>query len=231
MTVDNTASETVEPSGVYLPGEQTPMEADAARRLTERIRIAAANYTEAKAKVLELVDRAKAGQAHVALGYKSWTAYLSDVLSDEPLRLAREERRELVTKLADEGLTTRAIAPVVGVSHQTVANDLEAESTVKNLTVEADPKPEPVVRETTGLDGKVRVSATAGQVRKPKRTPLPDQARSAGWDLDKAVGRLQRIADDDRFPANKEAVAPHLRSHLTNAIEACKDLLDRIDNH
>ena len=45
--------------------------------------------------------RAKAGNAHLALGYKSWTAYLSDGLSDEPLRLARDERRELVGRLAD----------------------------------------------------------------------------------------------------------------------------------
>ena len=28
----------------------------------------------------------KVENAHLALGYKSWTAYLSDVLSDEPLR-------------------------------------------------------------------------------------------------------------------------------------------------
>lgn len=123
------------------------MSADDARRLTERIRIAATNYTDAKAKVLQLVDEAKAGAAHVALGYASWTAYLSDVLSDEPLRLARDERRELVTRLADEGMSTRAIAPIVGVSKSQVASDLEP--TVQNWTVETP-------RKTEGLDGRAR---------------------------------------------------------------------------
>lgn len=122
-----------------------PMSADAARRLTERIRIAAANFAEAKAKVLALVDEAKAGQAHVSLGYASWTAYLSDVLSDEPLRLARDERRELVTRLADEGMSTRAIAPIVGASQRTVADDIRSGEQSCSPT-----EPVPV----TGLDGK-----------------------------------------------------------------------------
>lgn len=210
MTIVNTATgEIVE-----------PMDADSARRLTERIRIAAANYTDAKAKVLQLVDQAKAGSAHIALGYKSWTAYLSDVLSDEPLRLAREDRRELVGKLADEGMSTRAIAPIVGADHATVARDLERTATVANATV---------VRTTEGLDGRERTTVTSGQV-KPRRPALPDTARNAGWDLSKAVERVQRIAQDDRFAANKEQVAPHLRSHLTNAIEVCQDLLERINN-
>lgn len=79
---------------------------------------------------------------------------MSDVLSDEPLRLARDERRELVTKLADEGMSTRAIAPIVGAGHVTVARDL---STVSNETVEAPSEPAcahpaTVVRVTTGLD-------------------------------------------------------------------------------
>ncbi len=211
-------------------GEITePMTEDAARRLTERIRIAATNYTEAKAKVLALVDEAKSGSAHVALGYKSWTAYLSDVLSDEPLRLARDERRELVTRLAGEGMSTRAIAPIVGVSHQAVANDIEA-STVKKLTV--DERPAAVVRTTTGLDGRERTSVTAGQVKpQPRRRALNDAARDAGWELTKAVERVERIATDDRFAANKTEVATHLRSHLNNALEVCHDLLERINNN
>jgi hypothetical protein len=134
---------------------------DAARRLTERIRIAATNYTDTRAKVLQLVDEAKAGSAHVALGYRSWTAYLSDVLSDEPLRLARDERRELVTRLVDEGLTTTAMAPILGVSDETIRQDIN-HATSKKL--EVDPSV-PVVRTTTGLDGRERTSVTAGQVK------------------------------------------------------------------
>jgi hypothetical protein len=67
--------------------------------------------------------------------------------------------------------------------------------------------------------------------RTASRRPLPEFARDAGWDLRKSVERLERIAADDRFGTNKEQVATHLRSHLTNAIEVCQDLLDRINNN
>lgn len=211
-----------------------PMDADEARRLTERIRIAAANYTEAKAKILALIDEARDRGAWAALGYKSWTAYLSDVLSDEPLRLARDERRDFVTALADQGMSTRAIAPIVGVSHQTVQNDLE-DVTVKKLTVVPGvscdrPAPKAIIRETTGLDGVTRITAISGQMQKPKRRPLVDSAREVGLDLRKIADRVARLGEDDRFDANKDEVAAHLRSHLTYAAEVLADLLDRINN-
>jgi hypothetical protein len=193
------------------------MDADAARRLTERIRIAATNYTEAKAKVLRLVDEAKAGQAHVALGYTSWPAYLSDVLSDEPLRLASDDRRVLHARLSGEGMSTRDIAPITGVSHETVAQDLKA-SPVRNLT------PAPI----TGHDGKTYTRPTTP--RTPPRRALTDAARDAGQELRKATERLERLGADDRFTANKNEVAAHLRHHLDRAIEVCQDLNNRINN-
>lgn len=101
------------------------MDVDAARRLTERIRITAANAREALEKLPALVEEARDGNAHVALGYPSWTAYLADVLGAEPLRLPRDQRREIVGYLSGEGLSTRAIAPIVGASVGTVHTDRE----------------------------------------------------------------------------------------------------------
>lgn len=118
-----------------------------ARRLTERIRITAHNYAEAKAQLIALVQEAKEGRAHEALGYASWQAYLSDTLGDEPMRLARDERREMVQVLTAEGMSTRAIAPIVGVHHDTVYRDQK--SSVGNQTVAAP-------RVSHGLDGKTR---------------------------------------------------------------------------
>ncbi|SBN41141.1 Hypothetical protein PFR_JS21-2_1486 [Propionibacterium freudenreichii] len=66
-----------------------------------------------------------------------------------PMRLPREQRRELVTYLAGEGMSTRAIARVVGTSRGTVAGDIQAG--VQNWTpaqVEA-----PAARSVIGLDG------------------------------------------------------------------------------
>lgn len=100
-----------------------PMNTYDAQHLTERIRDAVANYTEAKDNVLRLVDEAKTGQAHVALGYKSWPAYVSAVLYMEPLHLARDDRRELVGLLSNEGMSTRAIGAIVGASVGQVHDD------------------------------------------------------------------------------------------------------------
>lgn len=96
---------------------QQPMfSVDDARRLTERIRLTAHSARESIEKLHVLVDQAKDGNAHLALGFQSWTAYLSEVLGEEPLRLARDQRQELVGYLAGEGMSTRAIAPIVGAS-------------------------------------------------------------------------------------------------------------------
>lgn len=191
-----------------------PMDANEARRLTERIRIAATNYTDAKAKVLQLVDEAKAGAAHVALGYKSWTAYLSDVLSDEPLRLARDERRELVTRLTDEGMSQRAIAPVVGVSHRTVNQDL-AEAQLEGSVPVGDEKPAPVVREITGLNGKSYTSATAGRLKEQPPAPTTDRAYQEA----ELVTAFRSMVRPLLSPKNVDSLSPKARTLLVELLE------------
>ena len=111
---------------------------DAARRRAERIRIKARNVTEQYADLRALVDEAERNEDHLTLGYQSWTAYVSDVFGEEPLRLPRDERIPMVQMLADKGMSTRAIASVVGVTHETVAQDIK--SPVRNLTP-AEPGP------------------------------------------------------------------------------------------
>lgn len=197
-----------------------PMTADDARRLTERIRIAATNYTEAKAKVLALVDEAKAGSAHIALGYKSWTAYLSDVLSDEPLRLAREEGRpEFAARLAGEGMSNAAIGEVLGVHRITVGRDLEIyESTRADAHVD-----EPRVRVTEGRDGRVRTSVTAGQTRSPVTSPATERAHQEA----ELVNAFRQTLRPLLTPKNVDGLSPKARTLLIelfeNAIQALKE--------
>ena len=64
-----------------------------------------------------------------------------------------------------------------------------------------------------------------------KRKAITDQARDAGWNLRKAVERIERIAADDRFDAQMKKVAPEIWGHLVNAIEVCQHVLDRINNN
>lgn len=124
------------------------MSADDARRLTERIRITAHNYAEARDKLVALVQEAKDGNAHEALGYESWTAYLSETLGAEPMRLARDDRQDMVRVLSAEGMSTRAIASVVGVDQKTVSNDRRAQREREEFSSPAPAAP------VTGLDGK-----------------------------------------------------------------------------
>lgn len=218
-------------------------------RLTNRITLIAGTIREGVEKLHGLVQEAKAGNAHIALGYPSWTAYLAATLGKEPLRLDRAERQELVRYLAGEGMSTRAIAPIVGVHDTTVMRDLRAAANAAPVPAAEperlpsfDPRtgevlddapalagePERIASPTpvTGMDGK---TYTRPAPAAPRRKPLPDAARDAGWDLRKAVERLERITEDDRFASNKEQVATHVRSHLSFAVEVCQDLLDQLN--
>lgn len=80
------------------------------------------------------------------------SVYLADVFTLQ-VRLERGPRAELVAWLAGEGMSNRLIADVIGVSDQTVNNDVNAAA--KNLAPET----------VTGRDGKT-------YQRKPK-PPAP----------------------------------------------------------
>lgn len=84
------------------------------------------------------------------LGYDSWDAYVNTEFGATLKRLNKDDRQMVVGSLAASGMSTRAIAPVVGAHHATVARDIEAAS-VANAT---DDEP----RKVTGLDGRVRKS-------------------------------------------------------------------------
>jgi hypothetical protein len=104
----------------------TLLSAGEAQRLTQRIKSTATGVRDGLFKLRNLVDEAKSSNAWQVLGFASWTAYLSDTLASEPMRLGREQRQELVEYLSGEGLSTRAIAPIVGVSDFTVREDQKA---------------------------------------------------------------------------------------------------------
>ncbi|MGI8631611.1 MAG: hypothetical protein ACR2NA_03570 [Solirubrobacterales bacterium] len=75
---------------------------------------------------------------------------------------------------------------------------------------------------------KVTEAIRTPKPEKPRRSPLPDFARKAAWTFRKSAERLEHVVEDDRFAANKEKVAAHLRGDLLYAVEACQDLLRRL---
>jgi len=225
--------------------ELTLLEADEARRLTERIRLIAQNVADNVEKLRELVQKAKDSDVHVVLGYASWTAYLKDVFGDEPLRLARDVRQELVAELAAQGMSTRAIAPIVGADQATVVRDLsrgDASASPERTVFAAAPETNPAVRDSypqvdsttgevtehdeerapvevpvavTGLDGKNYARSAAA----PRRASIIDDAHAAGWQLRKAIERIQRVVADDRFSRNWEDISAALEPHINFALE------------
>lgn len=90
--------------------------ADAARRLTDQIKVA----VEA---TWQLVIQAYESRAWLALGYSSWDDYCSREFGACRLRLPREERQEIVGSLRDAGLSIRAIAAATGVGRGTVERE------------------------------------------------------------------------------------------------------------
>ena len=208
------------------------MTRDQAERLTERTRLTATSFMETRDKLARLIREAQEGEAHKALGIASWTEYVSQVFSDTPLmRLSRVERKELVSELADEGMSTRAIAPIVGASNYTVSKDLQG---VRDLAPDAGP------RQITGRDGKtytrpapepVAVDHDTGEITqtKPNRKPITDTARDIGLDLNALTNRIDRLMDDDRFDRNRDDIAARLRHHIATATATLNTLDSKIN--
>lgn len=220
--------------------QQHTMSVRDAERLTERIRYMAMSVRDGVEKLQQLVSEAQQGQAHVALGYASWTAYIAEVMGDEPLQLRnREERREVVSWLAGQGMSTRAIAPVIGVDQKTVSNDLRApREEVSSPPTPAEPTfdptpswdPTPSTGQITGMDGKTYTRPEPKEAPAPRRRPLTDQFFDAAYDLRKNIERIERLIEDDRFPQNREQVALKHQSDLSRASTALSKVIDALNN-
>ena len=251
-----------------VTGEVVELTEAEARRLTERIRTRLDRVSTAWADLATSITEAYQRRADLALGYGSWAEYAEAELKPSE-GLAADVRRQLVGMLSAQGMSTRAIAPTVGVSNYTVSKDRQVlgdltPERINPATGEVVPGPTyrptdvtdwtpqevddlidadereleawkastvPAPPKVVGLDGKTYTRPEPKAAEPARRAALPPMVQSAGWDLTKTVDRIQRLADDDRFAGHQKEMAPHLRSHLTHAIEVCQDLLDRINNN
>jgi hypothetical protein len=189
---------------------EIPMTLTEASQVTSKIKLLLTTITETTEKIFVLIDKAKSGDAWKVLGYDSWPAYVKAEFADSMAGLARAERIGITEKLSETGLSSRAIAPVVGVSDRQVRSDLQVGSDF------------PPADNVVGLDGKNYIGRNgkptaagmidlAGAVPPPvkqklRRNPLPDRYWRAVYDLEKAAQRVANLHADDRFP--------HLREQL-----------------
>lgn len=235
----------------YATGEvvESTVTAEHASRWAERARLdleAAADRGEAG---LNKIRRAIAERHDAVMGYRSIGDYVGTEYADALGNVCRvfgvEFRREVVQELTSAGMSTRAIAPVVGVSNFTVHKDREAG--VSDLTpdpesadvIDADlvddepeahddePAPAPAPPPVVGRDGKTykRPEPKAPSRATPRRA-LPDQFFDAAYDAAKKVESLHRLTGDDRFPQNAKKIAAKHRNDLLRT----RDLLQQVIN-
>jgi hypothetical protein len=146
------------------------LSADEAEALTVAIIAVGNDYVD---KVL----RAFHGRADKALGYASWGEYVNARLRGLP-KLDTGKRRELVAEMRAEGMSTRAIAPVIGASQRTVVDDVKA--TEQKCSV----------AEVVSLDGRRR----PGKQRKPAVSLDIPSSRDATKRVDNYTSALGALA-------------------------------------
>lgn len=104
------------------------IDADEARRLTDAAQHEFRSSREHFDRAWSLIEQAVEGGGHIALGYRSPGDYLNAEFEGVLAGLDVTERRLAVRTMTDWGLSTRAIAPVVGVGQRTVVRDIAGES-------------------------------------------------------------------------------------------------------
>lgn len=225
--------------------EMTHVEAE---RITSRIADKLDSIADDYEQVVPLIGEALTRNAWKPLGYSSPTDYVSERFSGALKRLPLEVRRPVVKELSEAGMSTRTIAPIVGVSNKTVSQDR------REVLPEVTPVPKsdaellagehwtpPAEPETTsrwglqksdtiiGPDNKHYPRPEPKEPQKPRRSPLPDQFFRATYDLQKNVERVERLVEDDRFPQNKEQIAFIHKNDLLRAAEILQDILRKFD--
>lgn len=192
-----------------IGSEVLDLDRAAAERRAERIRLRLDAIADNYATVMPMIREAIEKRDDLALGYRSPGEYVADRFGGALQRLGVEVRREVVRELTEAGMSTRAIAPVVGVSHEQVRTDQRPG--VKELT--PDPEPvaaaEPAPRPPVVPDSLARTLAQAAETltgaesaaERVRRATEP--ARRAAEQMERATEPVRRAAE-----AIQEKTAP-----------------------
>lgn len=121
--------------------ETIPMDRAEAERVTERIRLKLDSAANVLDSLGALVADAYQRRADLAMGYKSWAEYADAEFAEQTRNLAAPIRRELVGRLAVAGMSTRAIAPTMGVTQQAAHKMVKRAEQVTTPVVTSAPDP------------------------------------------------------------------------------------------
>jgi hypothetical protein len=189
-----TAPTDVAEQSVTETADKQPLTTAEAERLTTRIGLKLGILADTYESVMPLIREAIDRNAHIALGYPSFGAYAAGRFSDSLSRLGVDMRRDVVKELTAAGMSTRAIAPIVGVSKDTVNRDQAAVSHETPSSEDAavtEITPDSV----TGIDGK---EYTRPSVERQPRQSLPKMESEIMAHLDRLAKRghhhhIQRV--------------------------------------
>ena len=202
-----------------MTGDIAMFDESTARDLDNAIRVVARQIHIAWAALVALVNEAKAGEIHKALGFPSWTAYVADAL-DGQWKLERDKRGEVVKFLAEQGMSQRAIARISGLGRTTVQRELEVAplgQLITGLDGKTYPRPEPQVAQPGPPDEESDEAFLARMTVASRTITIPgtvEEMIAMGQQIAEDEARLRRIkfemelaaiAASDDSPAMKDA--------------------------
>lgn len=198
-----------------------------AKTLTERIKKGLTSAADTHDKLNKQVEdsaslMAEAFQKKIwlALDEASWDDFVAKELGEVRVRLERSVRQSLVYQLntGPAHMSSRAIAPVLGVDQKTVVNDLR--QVKRELNVDT-------ASATVGTDGKVysAEATSAPRTRKPK--PIEDRFNVAIEKADAAVGDLTSLSVEEGWDDVVGAVAKSHRASVARLIDSLRGVQER----
>ena len=226
---------------VIDPGSADAVEAsqlpeERARELVDRITDQLGRAVEKAAELQQeqedldvLITLAYKGRAWVSLGYANWEEMCRAEFDAARVMQSVGERRERVQALVAEGLSTRAVGAVLGVSKDTVHRASRAPATVSDETVAA-PSPRDAAGATLqGLDGRERPRRRATTKEQAERAVHVAKRRAQGWtqaDIGEELGVTQRTVSN--YDSLMRGWAADLSTKDTRRLEAGEMPLDEL---
>lgn len=161
-----------------VTGEVLDLDRGAAERRAERITLRLDAIADNYRAVLPMIREAIEKRDDLALGYRSPGDYVSDRFGQSLAGLGIEVRRAVVGELTEAGLSTRAIAPVVGVSQKTVDRDARQVSHLTHLP-QSSSSASPVADEDKTPAAPAAGDAPAMPEPTPQAAPDEDESGAA----------------------------------------------------
>jgi len=205
-----------------MTSEFIPAEPDSAAGRRDQIKSTLHTMIDFKESLLDLISEAQSKDDHLTLGYSSWTEYVSTEYAGLLAKLDRADRRLASFALAEIGMSSRAIAPLLSVSDRQVRRDLDQvghdvppEEEIPDWRSMPSVKalgstPETPGRNVVGIDGKRYYPSPKPKPKPARRKPGQKATPAAFWDaayeLQKKLTTLENVVKRDTFARNRKAI-------------------------